>query len=177
MRFPIFSALFISTFAFAVSAFGQVSPHKVETATIGGKTISVTYGAPSVRGRKIFGDGGQLSTDPTYPAWRAGADPATAFHTDADLNIGGLSVPKGDYTLYVWVKDPNAWQLIINKQTGQWGTSYDAGQDLGRVKMTMSVPPTQVEMLKYTITDMGGGKGKLEIAWEKHVASVPIAVK
>jgi hypothetical protein len=153
------------------------SPHKTETGTIGGKTVSVTYGAPSVRGRQIFGDGGLLSKDPTYPAWRAGADPATILHTDADLTIGGLSVPKGDYSLYVWVKDPNAWELIINKQTGQWGTNYDVSKDLGRVKMTMSFPASPVEMLKYTLSDAGGGKGKLEIAWEKHTASVPVTVK
>ncbi len=172
MKILLFAGL-----ALAGLASGQVSPHTVETAKVGGKTLSITYGAPSVRGRQIFGDGGKLSTDPTYPAWRAGADPATAFHTDADLNIGGLQVPKGDYTLYVWVKDPNAWELIVNKQTGQWGTVYDAHQDLGRVKMTMSVPPTPIERLKYTITDLGNGHGKLEIAWEKHVASVPLVVR
>src|SRR5271165_5612379 len=127
-----------------IAAWAQASPHKTETVTIGGKALSIAYGAPSVRGRKIFGDGGQLSTDPTYPAWRAGADTSTTFHTDADLNIGGLPVPKGDYSFYVWVKDPNAWELIINKQTGQWGTEYDAGKDLGRVKMTMSVPPSPI---------------------------------
>ena len=161
----------------AGAAFAQVSPHKVEKGTIGGKAVSITYGAPSVRGRQIFGPGGQLSTDPTYPAWRAGADTSTAFHTEADLNVGGLAVPKGDYSLYILVKDPNAWELILNKQTGQWGTEYDASKDLGRVKMTMTTPPSPVETLKYTLTDLGGGKGKLEIAWEKHVATAAIAVK
>ena len=72
------------------------------------------------------------------PAWRAGANSATTFHTDADLDVGGLDVPKGTYTLYVWVQDPASWQLIINKQTGQWGLSYAASQDLGRVKMTIA---------------------------------------
>jgi hypothetical protein len=168
-------ALLGSICAGAVCA--QVSPHTVEKGTIGSKAISITYGAPSVRGRQIFGPGGQLSTDPTYPAWRAGADPATIFHTDANLNVGGLNVPKGDYSLYIWVKDPNAWELIVNKQTGQWGTEYDAGKDLGRVKMTMTTPPSPVETLKYTLTDLGGGKGKLVVAWEKHVATVAITVK
>jgi len=163
--------------SFCWAAFAQVSPHKVEKGTIGGKAVSITYGAPSVRGRQIFGPGGQLSTDPTYPAWRAGADTSTAFHTEADLNVGGLAVPKGDYSLYILVKDPNAWELILNKQTGQWGTEYDASKDLGRVKMTMTTPPSPVETLKYTLTDLGGGKGKLEIAWEKHVATAAIAVK
>jgi hypothetical protein len=86
-------------------------------------------------------------------------------------------VPKGDYTIYVWVKDPNAWELIINKQTGQWGTVYDASKDLGRVKMNMSVPRAPVETVKYTLSGIGTGAGKLEIAWEKHVASVPVFVK
>jgi hypothetical protein len=61
----------------------------------------IRYAAPSVRGRQIFGEGGLLSRDPMYPAWRAGANSATSSHTDADLDVGGLSVPKGEYTLYV----------------------------------------------------------------------------
>ena len=168
----------LSTLALCAGAvFAQVSPATTESATVGGRKISIKYGAPSVRGRQIFGDGGKLSTDPTYPAWRAGADDATAFHTDADLMIGSLSVPKGDYTLYVWVKNPDAWELIVNKQTGQWGTDYTAGKDLGRVKMTMLVPPAPVERLKYTLSDIGTAKGKLQIAWDKHVAWVPVIVK
>ena len=156
----------------AATAVAQQSPPSQASVTLAGKKITIHYGAPSVRGRKIFGDGGRLSKDPTYPAWRAGADSATAFHTDADLNVGGLNVPKGDYTLYVWVKNPDAWELIINKETGQWGTDYNATKDLGRVKMTMSKPPSPIERMKYTLTP-----ASLELGWENHVASVPLAVK
>jgi hypothetical protein len=155
----------------------QESPPEQASVTVAGKKITIDYSAPSVRGRKIFGPGGLLSRDPTYPAWRAGANSATAFHTDATLDIGGLTVPKGDYTLYCWVKNPDEWQLIINKQTGQWGLSYDASQDLGRVKMTMSKPPAEVERMKYTLTSLGGNKVQLQLAWENHVATVPITVK
>ena len=102
---------------------------------------------------------------------------ATALHTDADLDIAGLKVPKGDYTLYVLIKDPEAWQLIVSKQTGQWGLTYNADQDLGRVKMTMTHPPANIETLKYTITDLGGGKGRLQLAWEHHIAQVDFTVK
>ena len=153
------------------------SPPANATLAVAGKNLSVRYSAPSVRGRKIFGDGGLLSRDPTYPAWRAGANSATTFHTDADLDVGGLAVPKGTYTLYVWVKDPDNWQLIINKQTGQWGLSYAATQDLGRVKMTMSKPPAPVETLHYSLTDQGSGKVELKLAWEQHAGAVPITVK
>lgn len=153
------------------------SPKATETATIGGKSISIVYCSPAVRGRKIFGDGGLISHDPNYPVWRAGANSATALHTDADLDLGGLTVPKGDYTLYVNIKDPDNWELIVNKQTGQWGLDYTQAQDLGRVKMKMSKPPAPVENLKYTLSGQGGNKGTLQLAWESHVASVPITVK
>src|ERR1041384_4136549 len=113
----------LATFVNVSSA--QLSPAATASVTTGGKNLSIRYSAPSVRGRQIFGDGGLVSHDPTYPAWRAGANDATSFHTDADLDLGGLRVPRGNYTLYVWVKDPNAWELIVNKQTGQWGLSYN----------------------------------------------------
>jgi len=153
------------------------SPAATATGTINGKTLAVRYSAPSVRGRQIFGADGLLSRDPTYPAWRAGANSATTFHTDADVVVGGLAVPKGTYTLYAWVQNPASWELIISKQTGQWGLSYDAKQDLGRVKMSMSKPPALVETLKYTIADKGQGAGELRLEWEHHVATVPILVK
>src|SRR6202167_3269076 len=159
------------------SSSAQTSPPETASGKIGGATLMIKYCAPSVLGRQIFGEGGRVMQDPTAPFWRAGANDATAFHTDADLTIAGLAVPKGDYTLYVNVKDPDAWELVINKQTGQWGTSYDASQDLGRVKMEMRTPPAPIEVLKYTITSSGGNKGKIELAWEKHIASVPVTAK
>jgi len=93
------------------------------------------------------------------------------------LDVGGLNVSKGDYTLYCWVKDPNAWELIISKETGQWGLEYNPKMDAGRVKMTMSTPPAKVETLKYRFTSQGGNKVKLDLAWENHVGSVMITVK
>jgi hypothetical protein len=175
MTFAIRSVVVL---AFAATiACGQSSPAAQTSVTVGGKVLSVKYSAPSVRGRKIFGPGGLVSNDPTYPAWRAGANSATAFHTDAALDIGGLAVPKGDYTLYAWVENPDAWQLILSKETGQWGLSYNPKQDLGRVKMTMSKPPKLVETFKVTLSSAGANAAKLQLEWENHVASVPITVK
>ena len=74
-------------------------------------------------------------------------------------------------------KDPTAWELVVNRQTGQWGLSYDASRDVGRVRMTMARPPAMVETLKYTLTDKGSGNGELRLEWENHVATVPIAAK
>jgi hypothetical protein len=146
---------------------------KESSVKINGKTINISYSAPSMRGRKIFGEGGILAST---SVWRAGADEATCIHTDAALDINGLAVPAGDYSLWVDL-DAGKWQLIVNKQTGQFGTDYDKSQDLGHVAMIMSKPPVPVEQYKMTLTAAGANKGKLELAWENTVAAVNLTLK
>ncbi|MEO6915319.1 MAG: DUF2911 domain-containing protein [Chitinophagaceae bacterium] len=152
------------------------SPPSEATASFSGKMVSVKYGAPSVKGRKIFGEGGRIASDKNFPIWRAGANSATAFHTDTDLEVGTIKVPKGDYTLYVDLTNPDKWELIISKQTGQWGLTYSKEQDLGRTKMTMSKPSAPVETLKYTLSAKGA-KGTLMLEWENHAGTVPLVAK
>ena len=169
---PVFGISLVLVLAGA--SFAQSPPARA-TATIGGKSVSVQYSAPSVRGRKIFGDGGLLSRDPTYPIWRAGANAATTFKTEGALDVGGVNVAPGTYTLYVNVKDPEHWELVVSKATGQCGLTYPGpSSDVGRVKMTMSTPPQLVEALKYTLTDKGNGAGELQLAWERHIGAVPL---
>jgi hypothetical protein len=163
----------VAVFAAAtLSAQQQPSPPAEASTSIGGKTVSIDYHSPSVRGRDVFGPKGLISGDRNYPIWRAGANPATLLHTELDLKIGDLDVPAGDYSIYVSLEDVDNWALVINKQTGQWGLTYDKAQDLGRTKMTMSKPASKVESLKYTLWP-----NKLELAWDGYVASVPLAAK
>jgi hypothetical protein len=154
------------------------SPPETASVTIHGKTIAINYSSPRVRGREghIFTKDGLISHDPHYPVWRGGANAATTLKTDADLTIGDLNVPAGRYTLFVDISDPSQWTLIVSKKTGEWGLAYDNTQDLGRTRMEMSKPPSMVEDLKYTLTDDGGGKGTLTLAWEDETASVPFRV-
>jgi hypothetical protein len=148
-------------------AFGQyTSPAAQTTVTVAGKKITIDYHAPSMHNRKIFGE-----LVPFGQVWRAGANEATALHTDATLQIKNLTVPKGNYTLFVW-PERNGWQLIVNKQTGQWGLEYHQDQDLGRVAMDMSKAPAPIETFKITLTS-----NKLQMEWENTIASVPIVVK
>jgi Protein of unknown function (DUF2911) len=161
-------------------AWGQrkpLSPPAETSVTIAGKNISIKYSAPSMRGRKIFGAGGLISKEPNYPVWRAGANAATALHTDADLDIQGLEVPKGDYTLFAEVGNPDEWELIVSKDTKEWGLAYKKDKDLGRVKMDMSKPPAPIETFKITLSGTGGNSGKLQMEWADHIASVPFTVK
>ena len=165
--------------AVAALAVAETKSNQTATTTVNGKTITIKYSSPAVNGRvgKLFGKDGVIGGDDHYPVWRAGANAATALHTDADLTIGSLSVPKGDYTLFVNLADPNNWELIVNKQTGQSGLEYDAKQDLGHVKMTMAKPPATVEQLVYTLTSAGRNQVRLQLAWENHQASVTATVK
>ncbi|HEX4037852.1 MAG TPA: DUF2911 domain-containing protein [Acidobacteriaceae bacterium] len=153
------------------------SPPEKATATVNGNSISILYSSPRVKGREghIFSKDGLISHDPHYPVWRAGANSATTLETDADLTIGDLSVPKGKYTLFVDISDPDQWTLIVNKQTGEWGLAYNGSNDLGKTKMEMSKPPHTIEDLKWTI-DLNGNKGSITLAWEDHSALVPVEV-
>jgi hypothetical protein len=168
---PAFRFGLVAALLAAAPLMAQQSPAAQTSVTIAGKAIRVNYSAPAMRGRKIFG-----GLEPYGRVWRAGANEATALHTDANLDIGGLSVPKGDYTLFVYL-DPKQWQLVISKATGEWGLDYDASRDLGRVKMEMSKPAKPVETYKMTLSSAGANKGKLQLEWENTVAEVPITVK
>ena len=173
--------LIAATASLSAQQKAPASPPETAMATIAGKTITITYNSPRVKGREghVYTSDGLIKTahGSQYPIWRGGANAATTLKTDADLKIGDLTVPQGTYTLFVDISNPDQWDLIVNKKTGEWGLAYDKAEDLGRVKMHMSKPPAMVEDLKYTITDTGGSKGKITLAWENKEASVPISVQ
>jgi hypothetical protein len=154
-----------------------LSPPATATAAVNGKTITITYSSPRVKGRegKIYTSDGLISHDPHYPVWRAGANAATTLTTDSDLMIGNLTVPAGTYTLFVDISDPAHWVLIVSKATGEWGLAYDPTKDLGKTPMTMSKPPAMVEDLTYTL-NIDNGNGTLTLAWEDVNASVNVMV-
>ncbi|MBS1856894.1 MAG: DUF2911 domain-containing protein [Acidobacteria bacterium] len=150
------------------------SPPKLTEVKFGDKDVWIVYHAPSVKGRKIFDGEDALQKPGTI--WRLGADQATFLHTDADLDINGLKVPKGEYTLYMDL-DQGKWQLVVSKQTGQWGigrggTSLKESEAVGRAAMTMSRPASLVEQLEIKLASTGSGKGKLTVEWEHVSASV-----
>jgi hypothetical protein len=147
----------------------RASPHATATGSLAGKKISVSYGRPYVKGRAIFG-----GLVPWGEVWRTGADEATTFTTEADVVIGGLKVPKGEYSLFT-IPTEKQWTLVLNKTAKQWGAfKYDAAQDLGRVPMTVASLPKPVE--QFTIELVPAGKQlTLKLAWDKTTASVAIA--
>src|SRR5438128_661861 len=107
------------------------SPHVRTDWVIEGANISIEYGRPYLKGRTIGKDVVQHGF-----VWRAGADEATTLKSDKPLVFGKLTVPAGTHTLWV-MPNPTKWELIFNKQTGQWGTTYEEEQDLGKVDMKL----------------------------------------
>jgi hypothetical protein len=133
-----------------------------------GRTVTIDYSRPSMRSRKIFG-----GLVPYDQVWRTGANAATSLKTDVDLNIGGTTVPKGNYTLYT-LPGANGWQLIVNKQTGQWGTEYNQAQDLARIPMKVTQRSSGLELFTISFDKTGGNSATLKLEWENTIASVDV---
>lgn len=144
------------------------SPHVRSEWTVDGAKLSITYGRPSLKGRPLE----QLT--PAGKVWRTGADEATTLVTDKSLKFGSLAVPAGTYTIYTQPGEKE-WQLIISKQTGQWGTQYAEGQDLGRVPMKVEKAGSPVEQFTISVDDTAQG-GTLKLSWGTTVASAPFTV-
>jgi hypothetical protein len=151
----------------------SLSPHDTATATIGGAHITISYGRPSLRGRKAVG--GELVPDDKV--WRMGADEATKLTTDKALDIGGVTVPPGSYSLFI-LPMGSGMKLIVNKTADQWGAfNYDAAQDLGRASMNVAKVSTPVEKFTITLESAGARNGMLKWMWENTVADVPVIAK
>lgn len=162
----------LNAIARAMTPTGVLSARETARAGFGaGGMVLIDYGRPAVRERTVWA--GTLV--PFDSVWRAGANDATHLFTTRPLTIGTLTLAPGQYTL--WVQHTrSATYLIVNAQTGQWGTQYDASKDVGRVAMTLTALPQPVELLQYRLTAQGPTRGVLELAWGPSVASVPFTV-
>ncbi len=155
----------------------RVSPHETVNATIAGNDISVVYGRPYTKDpksgepRKIWG-----TLVPYGKVWRMGADEATIFTTKNAIEMGGTTIPAGTYSLYLLPAEDGSAKLIINKQTGQWGTKYDEAQDLARVDLKKSKPESPVDQFTIEI-EQTDAAGVLTLAWEDTQYSVSFTAK
>lgn len=144
------------------------SPHETVEWKIDGANLTVEYGRPFVKGRPLS------AVAPDGEAYRLGADEATILTTDKMLMVGSLMLNPGKYTLWA-VPAKGKWQLVVNKQTGQWGTAYDGKQDLGRTPLKVEKAPKATEQFTISITDTPGG-GVLAFQWGTEKLSAEIMV-
>jgi hypothetical protein len=146
------------------------SPPAKTSVTLAGKTITVDYSAPSMRGRTIMG-----GLVPYGEVWRTGANPATTLVTPVDLKIGTLMVPAGTYTLFT-LPTAGQWTFIVSKKTGEWGIPYPEGNDLGRTPMMKKSLSSPQEVMSISFEHTMGNKTELHVKWENTDVYVPISV-
>jgi len=154
----------------AGAGLGTLSPRDSVKTVAGGAALWIDYSRPSKRGRAVFG-----GIVPYGEVWRTGANAATQFRTDKALDFGGTVVPAGFYTLWT-LPTAGGWKLIVNSETGQWGTAHKAEKDLVTIDMKMSTLPAVVE--RFTIgvdaTELGG---TINLDWDTTRASAAFTVQ
>ena len=154
----------------AAGTMGQLSPRDTVNAEAGGAKLWIDYSRPAKRGRVVFG-----GVVPYGELWRTGANAATQFRCDKALKFGETVVPAGMYTLWT-IPGPTGWKLIINSETGQWGTEHKADKDLFTLDMTLSTQSQSVEKFLISVAPSSGG-GTLQMDWDTTRASIPFTVQ
>lgn len=150
---------------------GRMSPVDSVRATVGTANIEVVYGRPFKRGRVVWGNVVEWGKP-----WRTGANNATQLTTSADLVFGTTVIPAGKYTLWS-LPTPTGTQLIINSQTGQWGTQYDPARDVARLDMTQTMLTKPVEQFTISVAPQAAGGSILRLAWDNREFSIPFRVR
>lgn len=168
---------FIVCFLSGLCSFGQnfsypmASPRQVITQQFSVSQITVDYGRPSVRGRKIFGE-----LVPYGKIWRLGANQATSITFYQPVKFGGLPVKKGDYAIFV-TPEAHQWTVVLNYDSNAWGAySYDPNENA----IEFTVPVTQTkelqESLEFSFEAISNDKVNLVIRWEYLKVEIPIEV-
>ncbi|MGV8946405.1 MAG: DUF2911 domain-containing protein [Lutibacter sp.] len=148
----------------ATVTFAQESPRKQATGKVGAVTVEVDYGAPSVKGRTIWGE-----LVPFEKVWRAGANENTNISFDTDVVIGETTVPAAKYGFFIIPNDNADWVIILSSKNDAWGAfSYSEGEDVLRLNVTPEFVDENQEQLEYAVVDEG-----IQFAWEKVRLLIP----
>ena len=176
----------------AVAQDRPMSPRGSAATQIGDAWIDVTYGRPILRGRSdIFGSGDTYGQG-VYagaPIWRVGADVTTRIKTELDLTIGGTTIPAGEYSFFIDLKE-GAWTGVISTQEFMespdrakmaegitWGAyGYSDENDLARAPMTVTANENAVDQLTIVFSGVSDAGGNLVVVWENTIAILPFTV-
>lgn len=143
------------------------SPLVVKEGQIAGKTINLHYGAPSVKGRVLWGD-----LVPYNIVWRTGANEATYIDIPQDISVEGKTLAAGKYSLFTIPKETGPWTVIFNSD---WNLEhghfqYDEKKDVLRVESMPVWEESSAEQLSIEVESPG-----LVIRWDK--LKLPIAIQ
>src|SRR3954471_6754659 len=132
---------------------------------VAGQTVKVCYGRPSSRGRVMLGG----EAVPYGKLWRTGANEPTVFFAPTRLNVAGIDVPPGAYSLYT-VPGPKEWEIIVNRSVSQWGkedqyTEQVKAQEVGRAKVARQALSSPIETFTIRAEPAGDKAASLILEW------------
>jgi hypothetical protein len=149
------------------------SPEDVTAYQNQGLNITVHYSQPSKKGRHIFGREADNALIPYGKVWRTGANEATLIEFKEDVNFAGKGVKAGTYSLWT-IPGQATWKIILNSETGQWGTDYNDGKDLLKQSVNLRVSPKVRELFKIYFEEKPDGVNMI-LSWDQIEAIVPIS--
>lgn len=148
------------------------SPSSVAEYNNNGVGVKVTYSQPGKKGRLVFGREQDNALVPYGKVWRTGANEATVVDIDKDVMFAGKPVKAGSYSLWT-IPGQSTWKIILNSETGQWGTEYNDGKDVITGEATLRVIPKARELFKIDFEEQDGGVNMI-LSWDQTEAVIPI---
>ncbi len=106
----------------------RASPLSSTTFDVGDGAVRVCYGRPSARERVVFGELVRYRQ-----LWRTGANEPTRIYTNRTIDVAGVRLVPGRYSLYT-IPDTNEWRLFITESVTHWGNDLLSGardKDMG----------------------------------------------
>ncbi len=141
------------------------SPQKVTTGIIDQVKVTVTYGSPATKGRKIWGE-----LVPWNEVWRSGANETTTMEFSAPVLVAGQPLPAGKFGFFTLPSQDGEWTLIFNAQWDTWGAyDYKEGEDALRARVRPVFQDQMAERLDFFIEKNG-----IRFRWEYMDLFIPI---
>lgn len=163
----ILAAVILVAFLVLRAVTKSSSPEAVAQTNQNGFAVTVNYCQPYKKGRPVFG-----GLVPYEKVWRTGANEATVIEFGQPVTIAGKALKAGKYSLWT-VPFRKGWQAIFNRETGQWGTNYDATKDALRVMVESRSHSPMAEQFVVSFAPAPGGTDMI-LAWDQTEAVVPI---
>lgn len=163
--------LVISFFGFK-SYTKSFSPETSAQYNKNGLNIQVNYSRPAKKGRYIFGREQDKALSPYGKVWRTGANEATVFEVKQGVSFAGKLIAAGKYSLWT-VPGQGSWQVILNSETGQWGTEYNDGKNILKAEVSIRIRPNVQELFIIYFEEVAGGVN-LVLNWDQTEAIIPI---
>jgi len=181
MKRTLLAAAFVAGITFLSEAqinTPQPSPAGSVSTTVGLTEVKIDYYRPKVKGRKIFGEGGDF-LQPYGQTWRSGANQGSVITFSTDVEIAGKAVAAGEYLIFS-VPGKDSWQFMLYSDLGLGGNvnGYDESKEVLRTSVNALTVSPKVETLTYSIADISEDNttANIELAWDNVSIKVPMKV-